>query len=129
MKFEEVDEAEVARKKKESIAWRNKKRTTSLFTFAMSIVEIIVTLLVILGLFLLSAKIIFSFGQDQLQQKIFFATCVVVFFGGMFIGFVLYKIIARASIKWFKLEDKLTDEALSHFKKQTKEEKEASLRK
>lgn len=123
MDYQEFDEAEMKKRKQDQIAWRNQKRTTNLFTFLMTIIEIVVTLAVILVLFLATAKICFTAGDanEASVQKLFLILMVVVFFLGLFLGFLLFKMIARWSIKHFKLEDKLTNEVLNHYLKTRKD--------
>lgn len=123
MEYKEHDEEEMKKRKQDQIAWRNQKRTTDLFTFIMTVIEIIVTLAVILVLFLITAKICFTAGDpnEASVQKLFLILMVVVFFLGLFIGFILFKQIARWSIKHFELEDKLTEEVLNHYTKTKKD--------
>lgn len=127
MEYKEHDEAELARRKADQIEWRKIKKTTNLFTFVMTIIEILVTLAVILVLFLLTAKITFAIGDPNAEatQRVFLILMLVVFFGGLFIGFILFKLIARWSISHFELEDKLTEEVLNHYSKKFREEQEA----
>ena len=130
MEYKEHDEAELARRKKDQIEWRKIKKNTDLFTIVMTLIEILVTLAVILVLFLLTAKITFSVGDPNLEstQRVFLILMLVVFFGGLFIGFILFKLIARWAIKHFELETKLTDEVLDHYTKKAKDDQEAKKR-
>lgn len=123
MEYQEHDEEEMKKRKQDQIAWRNQKRTTDLFTFIMTVIEILVTLAVILVLFLITAKICFTVGDpnEAAVQKVFLILMVVVFFGGLFLGFILFRLIARWSIKHFELENKLTEEVLNHYLKTKKD--------
>ena len=47
----------------------------------------------------------------------------------LILGFMIYKRTMGWVIEKFKLEDKLSKEILDHYRKRTKEEKEAELRK
>ena len=58
MVHEEIDEKVEAQKKKDIIEFRNKKRTSRIFLFAVTIYEIVETILVVFLLFLLSTFII-----------------------------------------------------------------------
>lgn len=131
MEYTDLDKEEIERRKKDQIAWQNVKKTTNLFTFVMTVIEIAVTLAVILVMFLLAAKIIFTVGDSNSEttQKIFLGAMLVIFFLGLFIGFILFRLIARWSIKHFKLETKLTDEVLNHYTKQPKDKKETKVKK
>lgn len=129
----DFDEEELARRKKESVEWRNKKRTSSTFTVLLTLFEIFITLVIMIGLFLLVAFFLFRvFKIDPNIQSVqvgFEISMVVIFFGSLVLGFFCYKALARWAIKKFQLEDKLTDDVLLHYKKQTKEEKEAQYKK
>ncbi len=128
MDYEELDEAEREKRKQEKIKWQAKKRASTLFMICTSVFEILITLIVILLLFVLSAFLVFRVfnANGETGQLVFEILSIIIFIGGMILGYFLYKIIARASIKKFHLEDKLLDEVLLHYKKLTKEEKEAA---
>lgn len=128
MDYTELDEEEKKRRKEQQIIWRTKKKNSGLFMFATSVFEIIVTLIIILLMFCISAFFIFrvfNAGDTKAGAVIFEILTFVSFFGGMYLGFILYKAVARWAIKKFNLEDKLMDDLLMHYKKFTKEEKEA----
>lgn len=130
MEYSDLDKEEIERRKKDQIAWQNVRKNTNLFTFIMTVIEIAVTLVVILAMFLLAAKIIFTVGDStsETTQKIFLGAMLVIFFLGLYIGFILFRLIARWSIKHFKLETKLTDEVLNHYTKQPKDKKEKKVK-
>lgn len=130
MEYSDLDKEEIERRKKDQIAWQNVRKNTNLFTFIMTVIEIAVTLAVILVMFLLAAKIIFTVGDStsETTQKIFLGAMLVIFFLGLYIGFILFRLIARWSIKHFKLETKLTDEVLNHYTKQPKDKKEKKVK-
>ena len=127
---EEIDEKVEAQKKKDIIEFRNKKRTSRIFLFAVTIYEIVETILVVFLLFLLSTFIISKlFGNNpELAQNAFSVAFVVVFIGGLVLGFIIFKKTVQWFIEKYKLEDKLTDEVLYHYKKQTKDDKEEAVK-
>lgn len=118
----DLDEEEKKRRKTESIKWRNEKRAANTFLFCMTLYEIIVTVIIIVILFLITAKITFTVGdQDSVTvQKVFLTMLLVIFFGGLFLGFKVYKWTARGIIKHFDLDKKLPEDVLMHYT--TKEE-------
>ena len=131
MSFEDLDEKVKEQRKKDAVEYRNKKRYSSMFMFFASVFEIIETLVVMIVLFVLVAFIMFRvFGATgDIGQTVFSIMTIVVFFGGLFLGFFIYKRVMGWVIEKFKLEDKLSKEILDHYRKRTKEEKEAELRK
>lgn len=131
MVHEEIDEKVEAQKKKDIIEFRNKKRTSRIFLFAVTIYEIVETILVVFLLFLLSTFIISKlFGNNpELAQNAFSVAFVVVFIGGLVLGFIIFKKTVQWFIEKYKLEDKLTDEVLYHYKKQTKDDKKEAVEK
>lgn len=127
MDYSEIDEEEKKRRKEQSVIWRTKRKNSTIFMFATTIVEILVSLAAILILFCVSAFFIFRVfhaGDTKAGAIIFEVLTVVSFIGGMIIGYFLYKLCARWAIKQFKLEDKLSDDVLMHYKKLSKEELE-----
>lgn len=131
MVHEEIDEKVEAQKKKDIIEYRNKKRTSRIFLFAVTIFEIVETILVVFLLFLVSTFVIGKlFGNNQeLATTAFQYAFVVVFIGGLVLGFIIFKKTVQWYIEKFNLEDKLTDEVLYHYKKQTKDDKEEAVEK
>ena len=61
MVHEEIDEKVEAQKKKDIIEFRNKKRTSRIFLFAVTIYEIVETILVVLLLFLFQHLLFLNF--------------------------------------------------------------------
>ena len=94
------------------------------------IVEIIETLIVMLlllvGVAFLFTKVIHVEGK--IYDTIMTICMVVVFFGGLFLGFFIYKKLVTLVIKKFKLEDKLLDDVIIHYKKESKEQRESRLK-
>ena len=131
MSFEELDEKVKEQRKKDAVEYRNKKRFSNLFLFCGSLFEIVETLFIIIFLFITVSFFMFRvFGATgDIGQTVFSIMTIVVFFGGLFLGFFIYKRVMGWVIEKFKFEDKLSKEILDHYRKRTKEEKEAELRK
>lgn len=130
--MEDFDEATKAKRRKEQIEFRNKKRTSNIFMFFATILEIVITLAVIAALFIIFALLlfkVFKLQDSQIGMTIFEVGSLVVFIGGMVLGFMVYKRIIQLVIEKKHLEDKLSNEVLFHYKKQTAEEKNAELKK
>ena len=131
MDMTEADNAEREELKKREIERRNKSRNSRLFLFFGSLFEIVETLLVILGLFILFSFLIFKVFNlpEEAAKTIYQYSTIVSFLGGLFLGFVIYKRCARFVIEKFHLEDKLSNEVLGHYAKRDKAaEKEAMKR-
>ena len=131
MSFEDLDEKVKQQRKKDAVEYKKKKKYSSMFMFFASVFEIIETLIVMIVLFVLVAFLLFRvFGATgDVGQTVFSIMTIVVFFGGLILGFMIYKRTMGWVIEKFKLEDKLSKEILDHYRKRTKEEKEAELRK
>jgi len=130
--MEDYDEESKAKRKKEQIEFRNKKRTSNTFMFFGTIFEIIETMAIIVILFILLAAILFKLlglQNSQVGLTIFEIGTIVIFIGGMILGFIIYKKAIRFAIKKFNLEDKLTDEVLNHYVKKTDDEIKEELKK
>lgn len=126
----DYDEESKAKRKKEQVEFRNKKRTSNLFMFFATIFEIVETVLLILllyiGLVLIISRL---FAPDsQVAGTIFQIGTIVIFFGGMVLGFIIYKKAVVFAIKKMKLEDKLSEEVLSHYIKKSEEELKQELK-
>lgn len=128
-KFDELDEAEKARRKNEEIAYRNKKRTSRMLVFFGSIFEVIETLFIIIVLFI-GFAILFQklFGESQTAAKFFSVFTIIIFFGGLFLGFIIYRKLMQIVINKFNLRDKLTDEVLKQYDKKTREQMEEEMK-
>lgn len=127
---EEFDEEEKARRRKDQIEYRNKKRTSNIFMFFATIFEIIETFLVvgillILSMFILSK--IFA-PQSEAFSNALGIVMIVMFFAGLVVGFMIYRRIITWVIKKWKLEDKLLDDVLVHYIKKTEDEMEEELK-
>jgi len=128
-KFDELDEAEQARRKNEEIAFRNKKRNSRTLVFFGSIFEIIETLLIIMVLFVASAALFSRILPAEVFAKVYSILTIAIFFGGLVLGFFIYRKLMQLVIEKFNLRDKLTDEVLKHYDKITREQLEEEMKK
>ena len=127
----DLDEKVKEQRKKDAVDYRTKKKNSNLFLFCGSIFEVVETILIIMVLFIVFSFLMFRVfnATGDIGQKIFSIMTIVIFVGGLVLGFIVYKKVLGWVIEKFKLEDKLSKEVLDHYKKRTKEEKEAELRK
>ncbi len=125
--MQDLDEQEKARRRKEEIEFRNKKRYSNLFLFFGSIFQIAISLLIILGLWLLFAFIFFKVIGAQ-NQYVFQGFTIIIFIGGLLLGFTIYKKLAQYIIEKKNLKEKLTNDVIKHYAKLTKEEQEKLYR-
>ena len=125
--MQDLDEQEKARRRKEEIEFRNKKRYSNLFLFFGSIFQIAISLLIILGLWLLFAFIFFKVIRAQ-NQYVFQGFTIIIFIGGLMLGFTIYKKLAQYIIEKKNLKEKLTNDVIKHYAKLTKEEQEKLYR-
>ncbi|MCR4580546.1 MAG: hypothetical protein K5681_09405 [Treponema sp.] len=128
--MEDLDEEAKAKRKKEQVEYRNKKRTSNIFMLAATAFEILETLLLIILMFLIVAVILFKCFDPESQgvQIAFQVSTVVIFIGGMILGFLIYKKAVQWAIKKFHLEDILLDDVKRHYIKPTKDEMEEELK-
>ena len=131
MDMTQIDQEEKEARYKAELDLREKKRNSRLFIFFGSIFEIVETLLVILGLFLLFSFLIFRVFNlpEEAAKTIFQASTIISFIGGLFLGFVIYKNCANFVIEKFNLTDKLTGEVLSHYSKKVRAAEKEALKK
>lgn len=124
------EKEEKEREKQAKIEYRKKKQFSAIFMTVACIVEIIETLIVMLlllvGVAFLFTKVIHVEGK--IYDTIMTICMVVVFFGGLFLGFFIYKKLVTLVIKKFKLDDKLLDDVIIHYKKESKEQRESRLK-
>ena len=125
MDYQELDEAEKERRKKDAVEFRNKKKNSNLFLFLGSIFEIVVSLIIILGLFLFFLAVLSRILPANIFEKIYPITTLISFFGGLFLGFMIYRKLAQFIIEKYNLKDKITDEVYKHYAKLSKDEMEA----
>ena len=131
MDMTEADNSEREELKKREIERRNKSRNSRWFLFLGSVFEIVETLLIILGLFILFSFLIFKVFNlpEEAAKTIYQYSTIVSFLGGLFLGFVIYKRCARFVIEKFHLEDKLSNEVLGHYAKADKNKENEALKK
>lgn len=128
MDYQELDEAEKERRKKDAVEFRNRKRNSNLFLFLGSLFEIVVSLIIILALFLFFLAVLSRILPANIFEKVYPITTLISFFGGLFLGFMVYRKLAQFIIEKYKLKDKITDEVYKHYAKLSKEEMEAMKR-
>ncbi len=124
----DLDEEEKARRKAESIAYRNKKRYSSIFMLCASVFEILESLAIMFVMFFIAAFFIFRVfkATGPTGQVLFQVLMILIFISGLILGFLVYKKTVTWVIKKYKLEDKLLDEVLLHYTK--KDDLEEKLR-
>ena len=130
---DEFDEESKAKRRKEQIEYRNKKRFSNLFTFLATIFEIIETFAVMVACFVLGSVVIklFNFQDEQSKVLALQIVAIVCFIGGFVLGFIIFKKIMGFVIRKFKLEDKLLDSITMHYiksKAELKEEQNQNLK-
>lgn len=128
MDYQELDEAEKERRKKDAVEFRNKKKNSNLFLFLGSIFEIVVSLIIILGLFLFFLAVLSRILPANIFEKVYPITTLISFFGGLFLGFMIYRKLAQFIIEKYNLKDKITDEVYKHYAKLSKDEMETMKR-
>ena len=122
--MEELDEEE-KRRRKEQIEYRNKKRNSNLFTFIATIFEIIETAAIVFFFIILTNFIIDKINvSEKLQSIISSVLLIASFFGGLGLGFFIFKKLMGFVIRKFKLEDKLLDSITVHYLKSKEDLKE-----
>ncbi len=128
-KFDELDEEEKLRRKNEEIAYRNKKRNSNVLLFFGTIFEIIETLIIVIALFLLSAAIFSRVLSGEIFGRVYNYVSLAAFIGGILIGFKIYKTLMQFIINKYNLREKLTEEVLRHYDKETQEKYEEKMKK
>ncbi|MBR1638545.1 MAG: hypothetical protein IJ688_04075 [Treponema sp.] len=128
--MEDLDEETRAQRKKEQIEYRNRKKTSTIFMLAASAFEIIETLVIIIALFVLMSFLVFKVldANQPWVQLLFQISLIVIFIGGIVLGFFIYKKVMKWAIKKFKLEDILLDDVKRHYIKPTEDEIEMELK-
>ena len=130
MEHVDYDEAEAARRKKDVVEFRTKKRNSTLFTVCASIFEVIVSLILFFGLFILAAYVITRTMGEEAGGPYVFYSAIAILIISIIAGFKIYKAVFRFIIKKYDLEDKLLDNVLYHYKtrKEIKAEMDSGLR-
>ena len=131
MDMTDEEKAERLERQKRELELRAKKRNSRIFLLLGSIFEIVETLAVILLLFVFLSFLILRVFQlpEPTARTIFQFSTIVSFIGGLFLGFMIYKICANFVIEKFNLSDKLTNEVIGHYSKRFRKAEEEALRK
>lgn len=125
MDYQELDEEEKARRKADVIKRRKLNKNSRLFMVGMSIFEIIVTLAIIIVLFLALAFVMFRLfkATGPAAQIVFEVLSIIIFIGGMVLGFFVYKAFAKWVIKKYNLYEKINKDVLEHYKSKEEQKK------
>lgn len=117
MEMDKAEEAAREKRKRDQIAFRTKKRFSLHFQIWASLFEIVETVAIMFAMFILSAFLVFTVFKlpDASAQKVISVLMIVIFLGGMILGFIIYKKACRWYIKKFNKKDKLNDEILLHY--------------
>ncbi len=131
MDMNDTEKEERLQRQKAELERRKKTRNSRLFLFFGSIFEIVETLAVILLLFVFFSFLILRVFKlpESAAQTIFQFSTIVSFIGGLFLGFIIYKRVARFVIEKFNLTDKLTNEVLGHYAKRDKAAEKEAMKK
>ena len=124
------EKEEKERQKQAKIEYNKKKKFSAIFMTVACLVEILETLAVMLLLLILVTflftKVIHLEGKAY--DTVMTICMILVFFGGLALGFFIYKKLVTLVIKKFKLEDKLMEDVLVHYTKEPKEKREQRLK-
>ena len=125
MDYTEYDKAEQEKRKQDQIAYRNKKKYSSLFLFFASLFEIAETfLLIFAGIIIISFFMFKVFHlSPETYSTLFSILLIVNLVGGLILGFVIYKKAIIWFIKKRHLEEKLSEEIVDHYLRDPKKEK------
>jgi len=127
-RFDEEVTEESEEKKKAKIEAQRKKTTTNIFLVFATLWNIVVTFSIICALFVLYLFVTYRLlgvqGDSQGGGVVTGIMMIVVFVGGMILGFRVYVLSIRWFIKKYHYENKLTKEVLDRYKKMSGEEEE-----
>lgn len=127
MDYKDLDDEAKAKRKREQVAFRVKKRTSFRFMLLSSVFEIIETVLIMFVLFVLTSLLFFKVLKIDpaggAGATVFQILLVLIFIAGMILGFIVYKKCARWYILKFNLKDKLNEEVLIHYFKEEEVQK------
>lgn len=90
------------------------KHRSTIFMIVASVVEIIVTLVIMVGLYILAAWLIYKVFKSASPLP-FQIAYPLIFILGMILGFIVYKRIMRFGIDKFNLRDKLQPDIVDHY--------------
>ena len=132
MEKDDLSEEEYKARKEAVIAAQKKRNFSNIFVLCASIFLIVETM-IILGILMIPLFAIFShliprFNNSTAIGMAFAVTQMVFFVGGLILGFMVFRKVMNYIIRHNHLEEKLTENVLSHYLKKTKEEKEMELR-
>lgn len=118
MNYEELDEAEKERRKKEAVEYRTVKSRSNLFLFCATVFGIVETVIIIFALFLAQAFVYFRVLKltENGNMTVFSIILLVLFFVGIVTGHLLYVKVVRWVIKKWNLKDKLSKDLIDHYK-------------
>lgn len=119
--MEENDEGQSSFEKAQEKAYRDAamkkaelKRNSMIFMIAASVVEIILTLVLMIGLYVLAAWLIYRVLKISSPLP-FQIAYPLVFILGMILGFILYKLVMRWAIDKFHLRGKIQPDIVDHY--------------
>jgi uncharacterized membrane protein len=90
------------------------KHRSTIFMIVASIIEIIVTLIIMVGLYIFAAWLIYKVFKS-VSPVPFQIAYPLIFILGMVLGFIIYKRIVRFGIDKFNLKDKLQPDIIDHY--------------
>ena len=91
-----------------------KKRNTIIFTIFLTIFSIISTLVIIIGLLVITTLVLYRLLKLQSSTPLQIAM-PIIFIVSIILDFLLYAPAARWFIKVFKLEDKILPQIRGHY--------------
>ena len=117
-------------RQKEELERRAKTRNSRIFLFFGSLFEILETFSIVVILCVFFFILVYKlFKLPESAAATVFQFCMIVsFFGGLFLGFMVYKKCAGFVIEKFNLTNKLSNEVLSHYAKRNKEAEKEELK-
>lgn len=118
----DLDDEEKARRKRESVDWRNKNRFGNIFMFCASVFEIAVILLIMCVLFFATLLFMIKFCNlrtSATAQGTFQILSIVFFILGFIIGFKVYKKVVTWAIFKYGFDKKLPTHILDHYRKKS----------
>ncbi|HAH60879.1 MAG TPA: hypothetical protein DCL73_02130 [Treponema sp.] len=108
------EDAEEKAKRAAFIKKTEMKHRSTIFMIVASVVEIIVTLVIMVGLYILAAWLIYKVFKSASPLP-FQIAYPLIFILGMILGFIVYKRIMRFGIDKFNLRDKLRPDIADHY--------------
>ncbi|MCK9169671.1 MAG: hypothetical protein M0P01_04590 [Treponema sp.] len=90
------------------------KRRSTIFMIVASVIEIAVTLIIMVGLYIFAAWLIYKVLKSTSPVP-FQIAYPLIFILGMVLGFIVYKRIMRFGIDKFNLKDTLQPDIIDHY--------------